>query len=188
MHNNRIRELRLAKGWSMRELAARLNASASTINDLEKGTTRLNTDWMRRLAKAFEVPPATFMDFSTDKLSGLSEDAAPYEGEAEVNLQENEFPYIVKTNALDQIGILEGGIAIVSIAKDKLAKLETRDAVIVQKYEGMSAKTLLRQFIEPSLLITNSSGENAPIINMRRDDAVIKGVVTAFHTRFRHRG
>lgn len=54
---NRIAEIRQERGWSMEELAARANTTASQINKLEKGRVRLNFDWMHRLARALEVHP-----------------------------------------------------------------------------------------------------------------------------------
>lgn len=54
---NRISELRTAKGWTMAQLAARADTEASTINKLEKGKTKLTLEWMARLAQALNVRP-----------------------------------------------------------------------------------------------------------------------------------
>lgn len=66
-----------------------------------------------------------------------------------------------------------------------VAACGTGDVVIAQLYDGMSAMTLLRQFVAPSLLITNSYAPNLPTINTRTDDAAIKGVVVSSHSEFR---
>ncbi|MBR9970829.1 helix-turn-helix domain-containing protein [Magnetospirillum sulfuroxidans] len=60
---NRIETLRKNRGWSMEELAARIvpTATASQINKLEKGYTRLNFDWMHKLASALECHPAELL-------------------------------------------------------------------------------------------------------------------------------
>ena len=55
---NRIRELREARGLSLHKLAACLQTSAWQIRRLETGERRLTDAWMMRLAEALEVPPA----------------------------------------------------------------------------------------------------------------------------------
>jgi len=55
---NRIRELRMARGWSQDQLAARVGCSKPQISDLERGNRGLDLDWMRRLADALGVLPA----------------------------------------------------------------------------------------------------------------------------------
>lgn len=47
---NRLRELRLAKGWSQQRLADAIGVSKVTISDLERGGMQLTLDYMRRLA------------------------------------------------------------------------------------------------------------------------------------------
>lgn len=47
---NRIRNLRLARGYSLQDLAEKIGTSKSQIDKLEKGERRLTLDWMRRLA------------------------------------------------------------------------------------------------------------------------------------------
>ncbi|MBF0561611.1 MAG: helix-turn-helix transcriptional regulator [Alphaproteobacteria bacterium] len=55
---NRIKEFRVRAGLSMEALATRVNTTAPTINKLEKGHRRLNTEWMDRLAVALGCKPA----------------------------------------------------------------------------------------------------------------------------------
>ena len=47
--NNRIRELRLARGWTQADLAAALDVSRQTVNALEAGR------WDPSLALAFSI-------------------------------------------------------------------------------------------------------------------------------------
>src|SRR6476659_2980503 len=55
----RVRELRLERGWSLRELAARAEVSHQYVDFLEKGRrTRLDLGRARRLADAFGLPLA----------------------------------------------------------------------------------------------------------------------------------
>ncbi|WP_207478860.1 helix-turn-helix domain-containing protein [Arenibaculum pallidiluteum] len=58
---NRIRTLRLAKGWSLQQLATRVGASKPQIDKLEKGTRRLTADWQERIATALGVDRAALL-------------------------------------------------------------------------------------------------------------------------------
>lgn len=52
---NRIRALRMERGWTLAELAERAQTSPSQIMKLEKATRRLDFDWVTKLAHAFEM-------------------------------------------------------------------------------------------------------------------------------------
>lgn len=58
---NRIRELRLAKGWSQQRLADEIGCSKMSISGLERGKPELDQKWMRRLAPALGVTPADIL-------------------------------------------------------------------------------------------------------------------------------
>lgn len=98
-------------------------------------------------------------------------------------LSDTQFPYVTKSNVLDEIGIQAGKILIVDMFPEIIKQLKSEDVVIVQYHQGTKATTLLRQYIEPNLLITNSRTDNAPIINLQTEDAQIMGIVIAFHQR-----
>lgn len=171
----------------MRTLAEKVNSSASTINSLEKGLTRLNVEWAERLASVFGVEPNEMMGFSTQTTPGLAEDAVAYERELQhIRLSSTQFPYKVKSQALNQIGVFPDQIVVVDMSVEAMKKLKGNDIVIAQLYSEAGATTILRQFVEPSLLITNSSVENAAIINTRTEDVTIKGIVVSAHSVFRH--
>lgn len=57
--NNRIRELREARGWSQQALAERVfpPTTKTQISKLENGQRDLSDDWKRRLAAALDVAP-----------------------------------------------------------------------------------------------------------------------------------
>src|SRR5438477_10989756 len=58
----RVRELRLERNWSLRQLAARAEVSHQYIDFLEKGQrTRLDLGMLRKLAAAFGLPLAEFI-------------------------------------------------------------------------------------------------------------------------------
>lgn len=58
---NRIRAHRVARGWSMEDLAVRAGTDRQRIYQLEHGNARLNEDWMRRLAAALEIAPVDLL-------------------------------------------------------------------------------------------------------------------------------
>jgi len=62
----RLRSLRLARGWTLDELARRSNVGASTISRLETGHRRLAIDNLADLARALET--------TVDELIGAADD------------------------------------------------------------------------------------------------------------------
>jgi transcriptional regulator with XRE-family HTH domain len=54
---NRIRELRMARGWSLRELAERAGTtSESQISRFETGERPVDMPWLQRIARALDLP------------------------------------------------------------------------------------------------------------------------------------
>jgi transcriptional regulator with XRE-family HTH domain len=182
--NNRIKELREKRGWSMRELAARAKTTSSTINKLEKGITRLNTDWMGRIAEALEVPVYELMGEQGPELKTTHQNDVDIYDDAlgKDGLSATQIRFVVRTNALDQLGIFPKSILVVETHADEIRSVSTGDAVIVY-FEAR--RLLLRQFVAPSILITNSSVQQPPVINMRLQDAKIRGVVVSSLNRLR---
>lgn len=183
----------------MRELAARANTTSSTINKLEKGITRLNTDWLMRLAVALEVDLQELVKTSDfNVVPKRQDDVELYEGELlggfvtfigdPEKAKDNAYlagrftmqsRYTVKSHVLDQIGIYPESIIISDSSPDEINRLGTGSIVIAQLRENGQEATILRQFLAPSILVTNSSMQSPPVINMRLQDAVIKGVIVA---------
>lgn len=59
--DNRIAELRAARGLSITQMAEKVNANLQTYHDVETGKTRLSLDWMRRIARALDVFPSELL-------------------------------------------------------------------------------------------------------------------------------
>lgn len=171
----------------MEHLGELVGTTKSNVNKWEKGVNQIKITWLEKLSEVFNVPIQDIIDTPGNSLSSFEEDAEPYTPEQaeEPQLSETEFLYTAKTGVLDQIGIVPGTTIILDMAPDALKNLLSEDIVIAQIYEGMSARTVLRQFIAPSLLITNSLTDNQPIINLRMHDVTIKGVVTSWHSHLR---
>jgi len=72
---NRIKELRLARGWSLDHLAGLIvpRTTASQIHKLESGDRRLTQQWMERVAAALEVAPVDLLpgSMSSPAVRGL---------------------------------------------------------------------------------------------------------------------
>jgi transcriptional regulator with XRE-family HTH domain len=62
----RLRSLRLARGWTLDDLAKRSNIGASTISRIETGHRRLAIDNLADLAKALETTVDALLDSSGD--------------------------------------------------------------------------------------------------------------------------
>ena len=69
----RIRELREARGWKLKELSARAGISVSYLSEIEKHRKPANTHRIERLASAFGVPPQELLEDqgARDEISAL---------------------------------------------------------------------------------------------------------------------
>ena len=63
---NRIRELRTARGLTLRELAGRVSTSNQQISHLETGKRRLTVGWVERIARALDCHPLELLDEGLD--------------------------------------------------------------------------------------------------------------------------
>ncbi len=57
MANNRIADLRKAKGWSQQRLAEEIGTTVNNLGKLERGARRLNQDWINRISDALGCEP-----------------------------------------------------------------------------------------------------------------------------------
>src|SRR6185295_11369716 len=58
---NAIRDFRKARGWSLKELAARMGTSHANVSEIELGVIQLTLGYMRRFAAIFDVKPADLL-------------------------------------------------------------------------------------------------------------------------------
>ncbi|MBO6824468.1 MAG: helix-turn-helix transcriptional regulator [Thalassospira sp.] len=63
--DNRITELRKAKGLTIKRLAELVGTSNQQISHLEKGHRRLTLEWMERIAEALECHPSDLLSGGT---------------------------------------------------------------------------------------------------------------------------
>ena len=196
MTANRIRELREAKGLSQDELGGRVGTNKFKVSRIENGETRLDLDLAVKIARALDVTVADVLGVDNGQHGpGLSEDAVAYQPHDDEplarleDLERNRVLYQATSNSLDELGIQAGDVLLIDISADAVAKVKPLAIVIVQVYsqsELLSATTIVRQFVPPALLITNSRTENRPPVSMTATDAHIKGVVISHHRTMRN--
>jgi len=58
---NRIKELREARGWSVRDLAQHTGMDFNMVHRLETGAARLDVDRMRRISQAFGMKASALL-------------------------------------------------------------------------------------------------------------------------------
>lgn len=125
---------------------------------------------------------------------GLAEDAVPYvaNDDSVIVLPQRRKPldpWLVRSNALDRVGILPGDVIEVDPSPETCENLKPLDKVIVQHMHAdpnvLLAVTLLRQFVPPSLLVSNSSGKNDMPLDLERDEVHVRGVIVAVHRSVR---
>jgi transcriptional regulator with XRE-family HTH domain len=71
----RLRHLRVSRGFELRELASQVGVSAPRLLQFEEGRERVTAQAMRRLCKALDAPPSEF--FAGLSLAGVKRAEAP---------------------------------------------------------------------------------------------------------------
>lgn len=74
----RLRALRTARGWSLREAASRAGMSHSFIHDIESGRTPPSLETLRRLASVYGVPPAYLLGETNEPPGTVEETEVVY--------------------------------------------------------------------------------------------------------------
>lgn len=187
---NRIRELRRQRKWSFEDVAKRIGSStsASTVQKLENGTMQLTQTWMHKLAAAFgvevieilaaapqQIPPASIAEIYGPDVELIN--AAL--GSIGVSDRQR---FKVLSKALEELGLILGDeIEVEPCANTR--ELATGDIVVAQSIpaEGELEHLILREYVEPNLLITNARHENARPLHLASGLVRILGRVTAAH-------
>ena len=185
---NRIGKLRRDKGLTLQGLADRAGTTASTIRKLERGDMRLTVDWMQRIANGLDCEVRDLIEERDMVVAGLSDEGSPYIAEpgdplAALAKADTMAPYRISGGHLDNLGIMDGDVVIIDISAEATKKLEPLGIYIAQVYSSNSldAVTVVRQFVPPALLITNSQSANLPSLELSTDDVAIKGRIISHH-------
>lgn len=68
--SNRLQQLREARGFSLRDLAAKVGTSNQQVSHLELGKRQLTVEWMKRIAAVLECHPWELVEaFRPDTLT-----------------------------------------------------------------------------------------------------------------------
>jgi transcriptional regulator with XRE-family HTH domain len=188
-----LKQLRLSyrgkgkRGLTQKELAAMAGvANPETISKIERGAQSMTPGQVIVFAKIFNLPPASFVEDIPEigRERGFSEEAEPFmpdagSFESRIPLQETQSWYRIRDSRLDEIGIMPGDMVVIDIGKSAMAAIAIGDAVIANLYsaDGKSAETILRQWIPPRLLITNSRSRNLLPLNLETDRVSLLGAV-----------
>lgn len=193
MTANRVRELRNKAHMTLEELAEKVGLHHSHVQRIETGKRKLSVPLAERFAKHLGVKSweeifsvrATHAA-STLTATGFREDAEPYVERAGARLRlqprkgENIDPWTIKTNAVSRAGVRAGQVRFVDISIEAVENIKPLQCVIAQVYGGGpegKTITIVRQFVPPSLLITNSDTVSEMPLDIDKGEAYIKGVI-----------
>lgn len=192
---NRIAFWRKKRKLTQKELGDRVGKHFVTISNIERGEAGLNDNLLLALAAALEVPPSALFAEEVEQafaLRGMSEEAAPYfpqesEGLYGIQLAENQDFYLIKSDAISNIGIGKNAVVITdgsASAIDRLKKGEKRLAPVLCRLQTdpddfTQAATLVRQYIWPTTLIRNASDKDTSPLDLDSDPVdIIREIVS----------
>lgn len=202
MAQNRIRELRRARGLTVVSLAEAAGISHGYLTRIENWKRGLSVDLAEKLAMALETDAQDVLGLKrpgdqerqpSAPLQELAEDCEPYVAEPSdlplPRMRQNVDPWRVTSNALDKLGIKEGDIVFVDVSMGAVEKLAALQTVVAQVYHQnpqiLIATTVMRQFVPPSLLITNSSVKNEVPLDLDSEQVAVKGVIIGSQRSFK---
>lgn len=179
---HRIEQLRKSKGWSQERLGAAIGRTKGVISRLETGETKLDIEVAQRIATALNVTLPEVLGIEI-AVKGRAEDAVEIKPAAGSHLaailDEHRLLFRAETDALDLAGVPRGATLLVNEAATAVANPRPLQIVAVMYHPTGNGKALhlLRQFVPPRLLITNSSFGNERPIDMVIEHATVIGVV-----------
>jgi putative transcriptional regulator len=182
---NRIKAMRVERGWTQTALALKIGVSKETVSKIERRVQGITEGQAQAFAHVFNAGIDDLYEAGLEPVRGFAEEAEPFRPDAasfesRIPLDEHQSWYIIKHSHLDQIGYFDGTPVVIDISKDRMRDLRIGDVVIANKYpakNGKGAETIVRQYVPPSLLITNSLRNNLPTLNLNSDDVSILGIV-----------
>lgn len=193
MVKNRVREIRKSRGMTIAELAHKANISQPYLTRIETSERGLSIALAERLATALEAEFSEVIGLNGSSAGAHSAGAndveiyTPQPGDLiadAVKKRPDLLVFRIKSRALDQINMHPGDVLFVDTSPSMIDKLEALQIVVANLFLGKDGKqisTLLRQYVPPSLLITNSTNQNSNALNTGTDDVAIKGIVVAAH-------
>ncbi|MFN3625827.1 MAG: multiprotein-bridging factor 1 family protein [Hyphomicrobium sp.] len=190
-----IRRKRIEKGLTQAQLAELLGCDVSTISRYERDERTPSISTAEVMARELNSTIPEILGVpATNGIgpAGFSDDMVPYATASGDRLAAltgpNRSLWIIDNDVLDNIGMRRGAIAVVDDsqkARDELKPLQAVQVAYHSKSSPGKAVRLLRQFVPPGLIITNSSHGNLPSLDLNKDDAQIVGVIDSVHLQMR---
>lgn len=192
MNTPRIRDLRKQAGLTQEELAELSGISNTEISRIETGKREVSMKQATKLASALNKSPAYLLGLTESETeasfpSGLTRDVSTYEPELGDPFAKlagpNRHLRLAQTNVLDRVGILPGTVMVINDSETALSKLKPLQAVqaLYLPPGARSPIEIIRQFVPPSLLITNCSTGNLPSLDTEQDDVQIVAIIETVH-------
>jgi transcriptional regulator with XRE-family HTH domain len=179
MADNRIKQLRLDRGLSLQQLAEKIGVSESHLSRVEAGLRGLHLSKIEALANVLGL---TVGEVLSNELMGYLPDLEPYtppKGSAieKALTSSTQKMFKVLTGVMSELEIARGDPIIADLKP--LKTLKTGEVVVARLYPKGSKDgvLLLREYISPNLLITNSLEQNALPIHMLKLKVEIIGCV-----------
>jgi len=119
---SRLRQLRTDRGLSLRELARRTEVTASFLSQVERGTSNLSLDSLRRIAEALEVSIMQFLDEPSPDIMELSAhiDPVPCDGDDRIS----EYSPVVRAGCRPRLILPPSGVEYELLVPDLSLGLE----------------------------------------------------------------
>jgi transcriptional regulator with XRE-family HTH domain len=158
---NRIKELRERATLTQEALADLVGTTANHIWRLESGATKLTQEWMERLSEVLNCHPADLI--ANVVAAEVAVEVEPMESSPVVAAIASRGlrVYRVTERSVVNLGIGPGDVITVDESPEAVANPKGLDVVLVEI--GPERKRALRQFVPPSMLVTNRGGANLAI-------------------------
>jgi transcriptional regulator with XRE-family HTH domain len=188
MIKNRVRELRKKHGYTLEKLGEMVGVTHQT---------NLTLPLAQRLGEALGEDVGYLLGLTDEPTNAgfiHTADAEPYRDEANelapAHLRKN--PNIERWRiirpVIDRAGVPNGAIVYVDRSPIAIESLKNRKdpACVLGEVSDATKKSVViaRQFIPPSLLITNSSGTNEPSLDLSKNEARVLGIIRGQFIRF----
>lgn len=191
MISHRIKELREARRLSQERLGEMIGRSKSVISRLEDGSTSLDLRVASQIAEKLGVSLAEVLGIEGQDPVGFAEDLTPYTPYPQDPLKgfsgPHRYLYTVETDCLAKTGVLKGDVVVIDDSAERCRAVAPLENVVVLYHPAGETKAVLlfRQYVPPTLLITNSGAGNERSIDMGIEDATIVGVLVHVHRSVR---
>lgn len=192
---NNISRLRKAKGLTLERLEELTGISYSYLSRLQSGERSLSVENAELIARALGASAAEVLGLVRARggepaVRSLEDELVPYHTAVSDPLRalirDNEVLMQVKSSTLTKIGINADDLLVIDTSeKARKNPPALRPVSVSYRPPNGPSRTfiLLRQFVPPALLITNSR-INEPMIDMESEQATIGGVVIRKHHNY----